>query len=99
MKQEDQATAGEISAVHAAMERRSGLRVESFQPGDRVRILPRAQEGARGHTGTVVGFERHSKRGAPHGSVLVAVDQLPPVARPVSIPPGLLELDVPARQP
>ena len=94
MNEEEEARAGELRAVRAAMERRSGLRAEDFQIGDRVRLLPWAQPAARGHSGIVVGFERRSKRGKPRGSVLVALDQLPPVDAPVAVPPTLLEREL-----
>ncbi len=85
-EENERATAGELQAVHAAMSRRSGLRAEDFLTGDRVRLLPRAQMDAGGHSGTVVGFE-------PLGGVLVALHQLPPVAAPVAVSPDLLERD------
>ncbi len=80
---EEEASAGELRAVYAAMSRRSGLRAEDFHVGDRVRLLPRAQVHAGGHSGTVAGFGL--------GGVLVALDQLPPVAAPVVVSPDLLE--------
>jgi hypothetical protein len=91
MSEHETALEGETKAIKAAMELRSGLRAESFRLKDRVRLLPRAQAQAGGHSGTIVGFERYSKRGKPRGGVLVALDQLPPVAEPVAVSPDLLE--------
>jgi hypothetical protein len=87
MSEHETALEGERMAMKSAMELRSGLRAEDFQPGDRVRLLPWAQVQAGGHSGTVVGF-------GPLGDILVALHERPPVAEPVAVSPDLLEMEL-----
>ncbi len=87
MSEHETALEGERTAMKSAMELRSGLRAEGFQPGDRVRLLPWAQVQAGGHSGTVVGFE-------PLGDILVALHDRPPVAEPVAVSPDPPEMEL-----
>lgn len=93
MSQEDEVIAEEARAVHADMHRRSTLRAESFQPGDRVRLLPWAQQALKGHRGAVVAIQPEPRPGEPLGAVLVALSSRPPISAPVAVSPDLLELE------
>ena len=94
MSEHETALEGERTAMKSAMELRSGLRAEGFQPGDRVRLLPWAQQAVKGHAGTVLAIEPRPRPGEPLGAVLVALHDRPPVAEPVAVSPDLLEMEL-----
>lgn len=98
MRQEEAAMNEERRAVQDDMSRRSSLRAESLQLGDRVRLLPWAQYTLQGTRGTVVAIEPEPRPGEPLGAVLVALHDRPPVSTPVSVSPDLLEIDRPFPQ-